>query len=120
MTSFRAKMLSMAPDLDEITPEVHQLPKQEERSSIGPVEVNSSGALRDTRGRPSESEGVENLLLTFEMFSAGVTLIREKVERENPGLSLEEVSARVTAEITNRPPDAPGRLVTERFNGNAT
>ena len=111
-------------DLEEFTPEMRktsrQLPTREVARSIGPVEISSSGSLRELHSPPSESEGVENLLLAFDMFSTGVTLIRERVEREHPELPPEEVSARVISEITNRPPDAPGRLVTERFNGNAS
>ena len=110
----------MDPELKELSPEARDTSRETPVRSIGPVEINGSGALREVCTPPSESEGVENLLLTFDMFSSGVTLIRERVERENPALSPEEVSARVTAEITNRPPDAPGRLVTERFNGNAS
>lgn len=62
---------------------------------------------------PSESaasraeELREKLLLTFDMFEAGLSLMREKLRREDPSLSEEALEAQLIAWLGDRPPDGP-------------
>lgn len=61
--------------------------------------------------KPADSRGEENLLLALDMFSTGITLMRERLERENPELSPEAISELITSYLAKRPLDAPGRIV---------
>ncbi|HAK94040.1 MAG TPA: hypothetical protein DCM87_03275 [Planctomycetes bacterium] len=49
----------------------------------------------------------ENLLLTLDMFESGLSLVRERLRRESPGLSEEAVEERLVAWLADRPPDGP-------------
>jgi hypothetical protein len=54
----------------------------------------------------AEEELREKLLLTFDMFEAGLSLMRERLRRENPGLSNEAIEEKLVAWLADRPPDA--------------
>ena len=54
-----------------------------------------------------EEELRENLLLTLDMFEAGLSLMRERLRRDNPGLSDEAIEEKLVAWLADRPPDAP-------------
>lgn len=54
-----------------------------------------------------EEELGEKLLLTFDMFEAGLALMREKLRREDPSLSEDALEARLIAWLGDRPPDGP-------------
>lgn len=65
---------------------------------------------RETRTVTDPSQHVElreNLLLAFDMFEAGLTLMREKLRRDHPGESEEAIEQRLIAWLSDRPPDAP-------------
>lgn len=67
---------------------------------------------RETRIAAGPSQGDElreNLLLAFDMFDAGLTLMREKLRRDHPGDSEEAIEQRLIAWLSDRPPDAPVR-----------
>jgi hypothetical protein len=49
----------------------------------------------------------ENLLLTLDMFESGLSLMRERLRRENPELTEEAIEERLVAWLADRPPDAP-------------
>jgi hypothetical protein len=51
----------------------------------------------------------ENLLLTLDMFESGLSLMGERLRRENPELSEESIDHRLVAWLADRPPDAPVR-----------
>lgn len=48
---------------------------------------------------------------TLDLMTAGTALMRQRMRREHPELSSEEVEARVRGWLRARPADAPGRLV---------
>jgi hypothetical protein len=49
----------------------------------------------------------ENLLLTLDMFESGLSLMRERLRRENPDLPEEAIEEKLIAWLADRPPDAP-------------
>ena len=58
------------------------------------------------------------LAVTFTNKAAGA--MRERIEREHPELSSGAVSARVVSNLTDRPLDAPGRIVKGSHSGKAS
>ncbi|HEU5055942.1 MAG TPA: hypothetical protein VFU21_05435 [Kofleriaceae bacterium] len=64
----------------------------------------SSGALR------------ERLLAALDLFEAGVDLMRQRLRRQDPAASAEEIERRLTAWLRHRPGaehgDAAGRTAT--------
>ena len=66
-------------------------------------------SVRSDRALDAQREA--NLLLALDMFSTGVTLMRERVERDHPELSEDEIAERVVSILRHRPLDAPGRIV---------
>lgn len=49
----------------------------------------------------------ENFLLTLDMFESGLSLMREKLRRENPELSDDAIEEKLIAWLADRPPDGP-------------
>jgi hypothetical protein len=89
--------------------------------NLNPEARESAESVRKIRtGSTIERQGEERLLLALDMFSTGVALMRERIEREHPDLSLEAVAKRVVSGLTDRPLDAPGRLVKGSRNGKST
>jgi hypothetical protein len=77
-----------------------------------------------SRGGRKEQETTgpaEHLRLAFELFEVGVDLYREKVRREAPGISEEDLDRRVGEWLMVRPGaelgDAPGRAAPTRLEG---
>ena len=56
---------------------------------------------------PAHEEDLrENLLLTLDMFESGLSLMRERLRRENPELPEESIEEKLDAWLADRPPDA--------------
>ena len=56
---------------------------------------------------PAEEEALrENLLLTLDMFESGLSLMRERLRREDPKISEEAIEEKLVAWLADRPPDA--------------
>lgn len=57
----------------------------------------------------------DRLLATFELFEAGVDLMRQRLRRQHPDETAEEIERRLNAWLQERPGaehgDAPGRVV---------
>lgn len=61
----------------------------------------------EQKSQPAHHEDLrENLLLTLDMFESGLSLMREKLRRENPGLSEETIEEKLVAWLADRPPNA--------------
>jgi hypothetical protein len=53
----------------------------------------------------------ERLRSALDLMAAGTALMRQKTRREQPGLSDDEVNARMLRWLLARPADAPGQQV---------
>jgi hypothetical protein len=53
----------------------------------------------------------ERLRSALDLMTAGTALMRQRIRREQPGLSADEVNARMLRWLRARPADAPGRHV---------
>lgn len=53
----------------------------------------------------------ERLRSALDLMEAGTALMQQKVRREHPELSADELDALVRGWLCGRPADAPGRLV---------
>ena len=63
-------------------------------------------ALDDKPAPAHEEDLRENLLLTLDMFESGLSLMRERLRRENPELPEESIEEKLVAWLADRPPDA--------------
>ncbi len=55
------------------------------------------------------SPAAQRLRLALDMYEAGEQMMRQRIRRDRPTASAQEVEAEVSAWLLNRPPDSPGR-----------
>jgi hypothetical protein len=53
----------------------------------------------------------ERLRSALDLMAGGIELMRQRIRREHPELSADEVADRMARWLQNRPADAPGRMV---------